>query len=450
MRCVSCAVDLASVEERTAHYRAEFHRYNVKRRCANLPPIDEPTFLAQLAQLAKASGGKASRSDAQRQQQQQQQSVFHCGLCRKSFKSESLHEQHLRSKKHRKKEASQRAQEKLSSGTVQRVVSATRPDTSADASADASEVDGDVNVVEEGAEDGGEYDDDDDDDMEFDEDDAEAIAAMALKQPIPLNTCLFCPRQFSSLKPALDHMLSEHGFFLPYAEYLVDVEGLVEYLGAKIGQGNMCIYCNATFHSTHAVQQHMGAKSHCKLNLDSEDAVEEYLDGFYEFPGEATDEDDMHDTEEDEDDGADDGEDDGEHKTSAAMVLVDDGSRAVQKQQQQQQQSSAKSHSGKRHVESMSEGGELVLSDGSVIGHRSLRRYYKQSLRPVETRDHQLIQSMIKEYKLLKLPGYERSQAQARKRQVAAIVRKVNKQRMRLGIRHNKVLQHHRRLQVVF
>ena len=39
-------------------------------------------------------------------------------------------------------------------------------------------------------------------------------------------------------------MTSDHSFFLPDADFIVDLEGLLTYLGAKVGQGHMCLWCN--------------------------------------------------------------------------------------------------------------------------------------------------------------------------------------------------------------
>ncbi len=56
------------------------------------------------------------------------------------------------------------------------------------------------------------------------------------------------------------HMGDKHSFFLPDLEYLIDLEGLLKYLGAKIGQGHLCIWCNErknAFQSLDAVRKHM-------------------------------------------------------------------------------------------------------------------------------------------------------------------------------------------------
>lgn len=46
-----------------------------------------------------------------------------------------------------------------------------------------------------------------------------------------IEECLFCSSISSSLENNINHMSVKHGFFLPDADYLVDVEGMVTYLG---------------------------------------------------------------------------------------------------------------------------------------------------------------------------------------------------------------------------
>lgn len=58
-----------------------------------------------------------------------------------------------------------------------------------------------------------------------------------------IEECLFCSSISSSLENNINHMSVKHGFFLPDADYLVDVEGMVTYLGEKVGEGHMCLWC---------------------------------------------------------------------------------------------------------------------------------------------------------------------------------------------------------------
>ena len=46
-----------------------------------------------------------------------------------------------------------------------------------------------------------------------------------------LEQCLFCENIEDSLEDNLKHMTLVHSFFLPDANYIVDLEGLINYLG---------------------------------------------------------------------------------------------------------------------------------------------------------------------------------------------------------------------------
>lgn len=87
--------------------------------------------------------------------------------------------------------------------------------------------------------------DDDDDEMEEDEEEEEEVMDQeegdsaapsdphpaALPGSIPVTDCLFCSHHSKSLMKNLTHMTKVHSFFIPDVEFLVDLRGLVRYLG---------------------------------------------------------------------------------------------------------------------------------------------------------------------------------------------------------------------------
>lgn len=42
--CLACQVAFDSAEEQRAHYRSDWHRYNLKRKVADLPPVTRDQF----------------------------------------------------------------------------------------------------------------------------------------------------------------------------------------------------------------------------------------------------------------------------------------------------------------------------------------------------------------------------------------------------------------------
>jgi pre-60S factor REI1 len=82
-------------------------------------------------------------------------------------------------------------------------------------------------------------------------------------------------------------MSSVHSFFVPDRDYLIDISGLLAYLGEKVVVGNICLYCpggSREFASVEAVRRHMIDKSHCKLAFETEDDRNELSD-YYNFGG---------------------------------------------------------------------------------------------------------------------------------------------------------------------
>lgn len=232
----------------------------------------------------------------------------------------------------------------------------------------------------------------------------EKIAAARSKLS-PLH-CLFCARVSPSLEDNLTHMSGEHSFFIPDAEYLVDIAGLVAYLGEKIAVGNACIYCNdkgREFRTLDAVRKHMLDKSHCKIAYDTERDMLEMSD-YYDFSSSYPDAEERRQRKKaerkreraaakeaaDAAQGWEDVDEEGEEEDDEAGGEVDE---VVD------EPPSSSSSSSEEEGEEETEGDlpqsqitygdshlELVLPSGNRIGHRSMRRYYAQSFPSAATR----------------------------------------------------------------
>lgn len=51
--CVACNVAFKEAEKQRAHYKTDWHRYNLKRKIADLPPVSAQAF-AERVQLQKS------------------------------------------------------------------------------------------------------------------------------------------------------------------------------------------------------------------------------------------------------------------------------------------------------------------------------------------------------------------------------------------------------------
>lgn len=87
--CLNCNVKFQTPDIQRDHYKTDWHRYNLKRRVADLPPVTAEEFQKRLLQQRTAD------------QKAQEPVSLHCAACRKQFISDKSYENHLNSKKHR-------------------------------------------------------------------------------------------------------------------------------------------------------------------------------------------------------------------------------------------------------------------------------------------------------------------------------------------------------------
>lgn len=194
--CITCRVAFGDGETQRLHYKCDWHRYNLKRKVAELPPVTSEEFQRRVLQ--------------QRQTDNEQliDKSIHCTACRKSFGNEKAFENHLNSKKHKENE---KIITESSESEVVIKVPAKRKESETTATI---------------TEDDSDYEEVDSDEWEDD-----------TENPIDQNNCLFCPHHSRGLLKNVQHMTIEHSFFVPDIEYCVDLRGLLVYLGGKITQG---------------------------------------------------------------------------------------------------------------------------------------------------------------------------------------------------------------------
>ena len=313
LTCLACHVAFHDAELQREHYRTEWHRYNLKRRIVNMTPVSAEQF--------------ARRAEVQKQETQTKLLTIgpiQCAVCSKSYASENAYKDHLLSRRHK---------EKASKGTLKVTTSIDKSETSSKDSPMKSTRKPIINRV--------------DTTVHEDEDETTAIERiikekMSHAKPLAIEDCLFCTHSSDSFETNLKHMTEIHSFFIPDVEYLVDVRGLIRYLGEKVGLGHMCLYCNGKgreLHSIEAVQKHMRDKGHCKLLYEGDAELE--IAEFYDFTSSYRD---FDETKRDE---------------QAEMEVVDEPESCPFIDEEDFQ---------------------LVLPSGIRLGHRSLKRYYKQRL----------------------------------------------------------------------
>ncbi|KAK9378741.1 C2H2 type zinc-finger-domain-containing protein [Kockiozyma suomiensis] len=409
--CNSCAVGFPTPDLQRRHMKTDWHRYNLKRRVATLPPISAEIFAERVLQ----------QMDVTRQNEERASYQQTCRVCgNKKFTSAGAYENHLSSSRHR--ENAQRAEESGRSATAEEGAASTavaEPHSHKDSLAPSSLTLADANKqtaftalsfrdtrvgggkkVMRRNHTGGDRDidivstsgssqkrsvrsssqpeastkEEADFDGEDEDEDIDIIIARKLKNAVklPVTACIFCnAANFADVAASVNHMRKEHGLYIPEQNYLVDLKGLIQYLSEKVSIGNACLYCAFIGRSMNSARDHMIAKQHCQIPFDTDDDRMEVAD-FYDFSSSYP-----------------------EGYEGSDAEEWDDVSDADEEDSKDEGETAIATRASQTRTESNlvldSTGYELSLPmSGLRIGHRSLARYYRQSFRPtLEVREGQ-------------------------------------------------------------
>lgn len=316
--CVSCGLSFNDAGSQREHMKSEWHRYNLKRRVAQLPSIDEDTFSSKIAALSITTEAIEEKSH------------------KKQITKKELRRQ--------QKESLQKQKLELLQSAKQAILAKMKEEGNELAVSTIEQQE--VKVVL----------------MENDEISEEKLIAEKIANRINIapTTCLFCPGKsqmnFGTIDENIHHMFKSHGLYIPEKKYLTDAEGLLSYLGEKIGFGNVCLVCSYQGRNIEAVREHMQKKRHMKIPYESEDEKLEISD-FFDFSS--------------------------TYETLVADVDVDSGEwEDVSDEESSGNDSDNNNDIPVEENPIVNMGTELVLPSGAVVGHRSMAKYYRQNLPP--------------------------------------------------------------------
>ncbi|KAF8608661.1 hypothetical protein BDV93DRAFT_485902 [Ceratobasidium sp. AG-I] len=259
--CLSCSIAFFSAEDQRVHYKSDHHRYNMKRRVANLPPVSAHAFDQKVLERRAETAVMASPKGAT------------CQTCNKVFATENSYRSHVASRKHKENELKAALKPARTQSEDATMEPSTESKETADEPMEAAPQPQETKISLTISEDATE------EDIEATID-AKIAAA---RSKLSTNSCLFCTLTSDSIATNLEHMSSVHSFFIPDAEFVVDLPGLLGYLGEKIAVGNVCIACpSREFRSIEAVRKHMVDKGHCKIGYENDSQRLEISD-YYDF-----------------------------------------------------------------------------------------------------------------------------------------------------------------------
>ena len=399
--CVTCAIAFRSSELQRGHMRSDWHRYNLKRRVASLPPLSSEVFADKVLSAQATSKAAAEKASFEKS----------CQACEKTYFSENAFKNHLGSQRHRMRlaalqnggtpdDASSVMSSTVSLGEpiapedvddpavtadFQDVISGmkgtnisdddssvgrrpSRPHHSADGSAAPSLPDAGTETPSVA-------------------DTADTVTSTAM----PIHRCMFCNYDSTTLDTNITHMTRQHGLFIPEQEYLDDLEGLISYLQSKVTENCECLFCHKLKSTVPGIQTHMRDKGHCMIAFNTEDEMLE-VGQFYDFRSTYSDEEDEED-DTDEDDEVPRKSNGG--KLGAARQAADEEDEEWESDEEDDEDDDSSDTSTEREASKRTQrnnaigayiaDGELFLPSGRMAGHRQFRRYFRQNLRSYPT-----------------------------------------------------------------
>ena len=402
--------------------RSDWHRYNLKRRMAELPPTSAEDYKEKVLAAQAVTDAAAKKAGFEKT----------CEICQKTYYSENAYRNHMGSQKHKLRVAAGSRKGSLNgSATASIADSALSGGVPASGQTEDQEAEAEFEKVVDGMKDTSL--------QEHDPlsarpsratpskatghethplsptttNDSEAPHAVAQNE-IPLSRCLFCNYDSPTWKLSILHMTKIHGMFIPEQNYLVDLEGLLRYLQAKVVQNHECLCCHKLKNNTDGVQTHMRDKGHCKIAFETEEEMIE-VGQFYDFSSTYSDPEEDSDTEMEDSarernggaklPGSGNAEDDGWETDSSfssldseelTSVPNDDHTSQYERLPLHRHHSKTDprphrsadgfhSHAHSHNTAVFYDEHEMHLPSGRVAGHRSLKKYYRQNLHSYPT-----------------------------------------------------------------
>ncbi|CAM1505738.1 Fc.00g113750.m01.CDS01 [Cosmosporella sp. VM-42] len=432
--CNTCQVAYRNIDLQKGHMKSDWHRYNLKRRVASLPPISAEVFTEKVLQARAASTAEADKVYFERV----------CDLCEKTYYSENAFQNHLASQKHRLKEATGgQALPELADDETTSMISSTFS-LGEPIAAGLGEVDSDAeeefNQVVEGLQKARVAEQrpspvkrpsNPHPSVEGPSGEAGAGDARGSNSTTPvqsvheplwtLNSCIFCNYSSPTVPLNAHHMERFHGMFIPEKNYLVNLDGLLQQLQVKVREAHACLFCDKIRSTVFGIQTHMRDKGHCKIPYTTEQEQLQIGD-YYDFRSTYSDDDETPDdisvgdevnggaklgarraakvTGEGGEDTEEAEEGDGWETDSSASSLDSADLTAVPAEghihqferldkhphhsrsdpRQRHRADGWHSHAHKHTHAVFYDDYELHLPSGKSVGHRSLNKYYRQNL----------------------------------------------------------------------
>ena len=233
MMCNHCLYVSKTYEEMKEHYKSEFHKYNLNRVTMNLAPLSFEDYKRKKDFFMKKLEEKQKSEEVLKLQTQN----LYCDICSKKFNSQKKLQEHLLSKTHLKNKAKKDEQKKTKEEDIST--------SSTSKIKEAKNQEPEKTTL---------------DDITY---------------------CLFCNFKSDNLKNNFYHMVQTHNLEIPFIFYIKNYEDLIKIFAKKIFSYHACFTCDTQrFETIKALQKHMLSKGHTVVNNKD---LDEFLFKYYDL-----------------------------------------------------------------------------------------------------------------------------------------------------------------------
>ncbi|GMM31034.1 Reh1 protein [Martiniozyma asiatica (nom. inval.)] len=337
--CLGCQVTFPTQETQRKHMKTEWHRYNLKRRVANLPSVPANVFEQKVA-IQKHNQTQVDEFGFLVNKPQKAKGKSHLKLQKDNKLKDALlnnnkfsqpgffsdHQDQL------ERDLSP-ARSEVSTFSLGTVVSSSEYDTD-NVSINLTDLGSEVSVS-------APVSDDELTDADLTDDEGKYEAEIE----IPLDQCFYCGLDQDSIDSNVQHMAKWHGLYIPRMDELVDIEGMLRIVADAVGIEKTCLKCGYSGTKLFGLRQHIKSKGHAVIPYETREQ-RDFWKPFYRS-------------------NVDDGDVDTDINASNSQTVGSDV------------ESSEDEYT---HATIDSSGVELILPNGARLGHRSMTRYYKQTI----------------------------------------------------------------------
>lgn len=236
--------------------KTDWHRYNLKRRVAELPSISSDVFAEKILQSQQAQD-----------EEDEDEYGFHV------------------SRRHRKGKQVLAVLENRGRNSDKLVVR--RDDSPSHVSEFSAFSLGDSSHIPTDVETGSElnYTTTDSELPEFSDDDIseeEQPPSDHELEEVSLTLCLYCGHANTDIEANVKHMFGSHGLYVPERTYLTDLHGLLTFLAEIVYLDHECYVCGFEGKTLEGIRQHMVSKGHCRIPYETDDE-RSIIEEFYDF-----------------------------------------------------------------------------------------------------------------------------------------------------------------------